>query len=264
LSVLSVINSKRTLLEQLVIRDLQDAYMGSALNRWWAVLHPLIIIMLYLFVFGVVFRQKLSPDTPSTADFAVYLLPGLCAWLTVSAALSRSATSLVASANLVKQVVFPIELLPVRSVLAAHVPMLIGIVVVGIYAVLRFGAVSPLLPLVLVVIVLQGVLLVGVGLILSTLTVFVRDVRDIVQLFASAGLFVTPILYAPGAVPPWFDAAMFYNPFAYAVWCLQDIFYHQAITRPSAWTALVIVSFVAFWAGSRFFERTRPHLGDVL
>jgi len=264
LAVIRVLFSRRGLLEQLVIRELQDAYMGSALNRWWAVLHPALIIGLYLFVFGFVFQQRMGPGAPSTGDFAIYMLPGLCAWLTVSSALSRSANSLIASANLVKQVVFPIELLPVRSVLAAHAPMLIGIMVVGVYAFYRFGDVSPLLPLVVPVILLQAVMLAGFGLLLSALAVFVRDVRDIVQLFASAGLFLTPVIYAPGAAPAWFETVMVFNPFSHAVWCLQDIFYHQRITRGHAWIVLVIVSVLTFWLGSRFFNRTRPHFGDVL
>lgn len=246
------------------MRDLQDAYMGSVLNRWWAVLHPLLIISLYLFVFGFVFQQRMGGNVPSAGDFAIYMLPGLCAWLTVSAALSRSASALVASANLVKQVVFPIELLPARSVLAAHVPMLIGIVIVTIYSIIRFRSVSPLLPLSLIVVLLQAMLLIGIGLFLSALTVFLRDIRDIVQVFASAGIFVTPILYAPAAVPAWFENVMFYNPFSYAVWCLQDIFYHQQITRVDAWVALTLASALALWLGSRFFNRTRQHFGDSL
>lgn len=264
MAVIRVLLAKRGLLEQLVVRDLQDAYMGSALNRWWAILHPLLIIGLYLFVFGFVFRQRTGGAVASTADFAIYMLPGLCSWLTVSAALSRSASSLVASSNLVKQVVFPIELLPVRSVIASHIPVMIGIVVVGIYAIFRFGNISPLLPLVLPVILLQGVMLIGLGLLLSALTVFLRDVRDIVQLFASAGLFLTPILYAPGTTPAWFETVMLFNPFSYAVWCLQDIFYHQKITNPAPWLLLAAVSALALWIGSSFFNRTRQHFGDVL
>jgi lipopolysaccharide transport system permease protein len=263
-SLLRTISARRALLEQLIVRDLQDAYAGSALNRWWAVLHPLLIIGLYTFVFGFVFQQRMGASAPSAGDYVIFMLPGLSAWLTISAALGKSASSLVASANMVKQVVFPIELLPVRSVVAAHVPMLLGIVVVGIYGAVRFGSISPLLPLVIPVILLQAIMLVGIGLFLSAMTVFVKDVRDIVTMFASAGLFVTPVLYSPSIIPAWFDSAMFYNPFSYAVWCMQDIFFHQRITRPGAWIALIAAAFLAFWAGEAFFKRTRPYLGDVL
>jgi lipopolysaccharide transport system permease protein len=264
LSIFRVLLARSALLKQLVLRDVQDAYMGSMLSRWWALLHPLLIVGLYLLVFGFVFQQRLGPNAPSAGDFAIYMLPGLCVWLTISAALSRSASSLVAASNLVKQVVFPIELLPTKSVIASFIPALVGILVVIGYALFRLGTISPLLPLVIPILLLQGIMLIGLGLLLSALTVFVRDVRDIVQMFTSAGIFLTPILFAPGVVPAWFESIMFYNPFSYVVWCLQDVFYHQAITRPDAWIALLASSLIALWVGETFFRRVRAHFGDAL
>jgi lipopolysaccharide transport system permease protein len=264
LRLFRILLDRHALLRQLVRRELQDAYAGSLLNRWWALLHPLAIIGLYLFVFGFVFQQRVGADAEGPGDYAVFMLPGLCAWLTVSAALTRSATALLASANLVKQVVFPIELLPIRSVIAAQMPVLLGVLIVAAYSALGFGKVSPLLPLLVLVVMLQAVMLAGFALFLSALTVFVRDVRDVVQVFTTAGLFITPVLYAPGLVPEWFDGLMVLNPFAYAVWCLQDIFHHQQVTRPGAWLALPVAAGAALFLGQAFFQRTRAHFGDAL
>ena len=263
-SFLSVLVTRRSLLWELVLRDLRDAYQGSAFSKWWAILHPLLIIALYLFVFGHVFSPRLGGTIPDVPDFAVFLLSGLAAWLTVQAALMKSATSLTGSANLVKQVVFPIELLPVRAVLAAQVPLLIGIVVLIVYSAVRFGLVSPLLPLVIVVLLLQTMLLIGMGLLFAALTVFLRDVRDVLQIFVTIGLFLAPILYVPDSLPAWFETVMFFNPFSYAIWCFQDIFFFQAIVHPSAWLALTIGSVVSLLVGVMFFERTRQHFGDAL
>ena len=79
LSLFRVLLRRRALLEQLIIRDLQDAYMGSALSRWWALLHPLVILSLYLFVFGFVFNRQPGVTSVGTSDFAIFMLPGLCA-----------------------------------------------------------------------------------------------------------------------------------------------------------------------------------------
>jgi len=145
----------RDLLVELVRRDLQEAYAGSVLARAWAVLHPLLLVCIYGYVFGYVFTAQLGADMPQEPDFAVFMLIGLATWLTIQPALAKSANSLVVSANLVKQVVFPIELLPVRSVVGSQVTMLVGIVAVVAYSAARFHMVSPLLVLAIYPVVAQ-------------------------------------------------------------------------------------------------------------
>ncbi|PZO75755.1 MAG: ABC transporter [Mesorhizobium amorphae] len=254
----------RDLLRELTARDLSEAYAGSMLSRLWAVLHPLLLIGVYVFVFGYVFTARLGADLPAEPDFAVFILAGLGLWLSIQAALAKSASALVGSANLVKQVVFPIELLPVRSVLAAQLPFLVSTVVVVLYSGLRFGMVSPLLPLVIYVAFWTLVLLVGLALILAPLTVFLRDTRDVVQVVSSFGVFLLPVIYLPGSLPPWFETLLHLNPFSYPVWCMQDALFFQGFEHPFAWLVLPVLALLALWAGLRFFERTRHNLGDVL
>ena len=256
---------RRELLRELVRRDVEEAYSGAMFARFWAFAHPLLIILLYLFVFGYVFVARLGGGAmPAEPDFAVYMLAGLASWLTAQAALAKATSSLLAASNLVKQVVFPIELLPVRSVVAAQLPLLIGVVGLTIYVAARFGMVSPLLPLVLYVVVAQAAMLVGFGLALAALAVFVRDVRDLVQFFSAFGMFLLPVIYLPGSIPDWFEIALHFNPLSYAVWCLQDIFFFQSFRHPYAWFALAALAGLSLWAGVRFFERTRGNFGDVL
>jgi lipopolysaccharide transport system permease protein len=254
----------RELLAELVRRDVNEAYKGSMLASFWAVLHPILLCGLYLFVFGFVFVARLGVELPKEPDFAVMLLCGLASWLAVQAALTKSASSLVASSNLVKQVVFPVELLPARSALAAQLPLLIGIGLVALYSLVRFGVISPMLPLVLYVVAAQVLMLIGFALFASVLTVFLRDVRDVVLFFTSFGLFLAPVIYVPGSLPLWFNYVLYANPFSYAIWCLQDIFYFQSFHHSWAWLIVGILAVTIFDLGCRFFERTRHNLGDAL
>jgi homopolymeric O-antigen transport system permease protein len=254
----------RDLLRELVRRDLHEAYAGSVLSQAWAVLHPLLLVSLYGFVFGYVFTSQAGTDMPAEPDFAVFMLVGLATWMTVQAAPAKAANSLVASANLVKQVVFPIELLPVRSVLAAHVPLLIGIAAVVAYSAARFWMVSPLLPLAIYAIVAQLMLLTGVGLFLSALTVYVRDTRDVVQVWSTVGIFLLPIIYPPGSLPHWFTLILYANPFSYGIWCLQDVFFFGDFRHPFAWLMIGLLGLGALCFGYAFFERTRENFGDAL
>lgn len=254
----------RELLRELVSRELSDAYAGSVLAKAWAVLHPLLLIGLYLFVFGYVFVARVGANLPTAPDFAVFMLSGLTCWLTVQSALGKATSSLVASTNLVKQVVFPFELLPIRAVIAAHIPLMIGLCIILIYSLVRFGIVSPLLPLIVPVMLAQLMLLCGVALFLSALAVYIKDTRDLVQFFTAFGIFLMPVIYLPGALPSWFDIVLYINPFSYAVWCLQDIFFFRTIAHPAAWIILALMAPVVLFLGFRFFERTRGGFGDAL
>jgi lipopolysaccharide transport system permease protein len=254
----------RELLRELVRRDLEEAYAGSALARLWAFIHPMLLIGLYLFVFGYVFTTRLGADLPQVPDYAVYLLAGLAPWLTIQSALARGTNAIVVGTNLVKQVVFPVELLPIRSVLAAQIPLLVGLVLLPIYSAVAFRLVSPLLLLAVYPVLTQLMLLCGTALFLSALTAFLKDTRDIVQFFSSFGVFLVPVLYLPGALPGWFEAALHLNPFSYAIWCLQDVFFFQEFRHPWAWPMAGLLGVTALQLGYAFFQRTRGSFGDVL
>lgn len=254
----------RELLRELVRRDLSEAYAGSVLAKSWALLHPLLLIALYLFVFGYVFVARLGAELPAVPDFAVFMLAGLSAWLTVQAALAKATGSLVAASNLVKQVVFPLELLPIRSVIAAQLPLMIGLLCLTLYSLVRFGLLSPLLPLLLYVIPALALLLTGLSLLLSAMNVFIRDTRDFVQFFLAFGIFLSPVIYTPGSLPPRFEIALWFNPLSHAIWCLQDIFFFQSFKHPVSWLLLGPLAVVALWLGWRFFQKTRANFGDVL
>ncbi|MCZ8316883.1 ABC transporter permease [Phreatobacter sp.] len=264
LAFLRLIIERRALLRELVIRDLRDGYQGSTFARWWALFHPLALISLYLFVFGNVFTPRLGEKLPEAPDFAVFLLSGLSVWLTVQMSLVKSASAVVGSTNLVKQVVFPIELLPVRAVLASLMPMILAMAATALYSALRFGIVSPMLPLAFLVVFFLAMTLMGLGLFFAALTVFIRDTREVLQLFTAAGLFLTPVLYLPGTLPGWFETAIYLNPFSHHVWCLQDVFFHQGLMHPTAWIGMFAVGPLALWLGVAFFERTRHNFGDAL
>lgn len=254
----------RQLLGELVRRDLEESYAGSVLSSFWAILHPLLLIGVYVFVFGYVFTARIGGDLPEVPDFAVFMLSGLVVWLTVAAALPKGTGSLIASSNLVKQVVFPVELLPIRAVIAGHSPMIVGSIVLFLYSAIRFNIVSPFILLAVYPIMAQAMLLAGLALFLSALAAFVRDTRDIVQFVMSFGIFLTPVIFLPGTLPGWFQVVVHLNPFSYAVWCMQDIFFFRSFEHPWAWAVVGPLGLLSLAVGYAFFRRMRPSLGDVL
>lgn len=262
--LLAVLSRHRRLTWELAKREIGQRYAGQLLGRFWALGHPLALMALYLFVFAVVLELKIGGTKELPLDYATYLLAGLIPWLAFQETLSKSATVIHANASLVKQVVFPIEVLPIKGVLVALLTQLIATAVLIAYVLVRHGALPwtyGLLPLLLV---LHAVALVGLAYLVSAVAVYVRDTKDLVQLFATVGLYVMPIFYLPDWVPEALQPILYINPFSYLVWCFQDACYFGRIEHPIAWVVFPAMALLIFLGGYAAFRRLKPTFANVL
>ena len=254
----------RDLTFEMARRELSDRYAGQAFGLVWAVAHPVFLIALYVFIFGVVFRQRIGGTLELPLDYTTYLLSGLVAWLSIQEALNKSCTVITMNAALVKQVVFPLEILPVKAVLASLFPQLVSLVVLIAYVLVTHGvppATYALLPL---LILMQLMWMIGLAYILSSIGVYFRDLKDFVQLFATAGAYLVPVFYLPAWVPAIFKPVLYLNPFSYLIWCYQDALYFGRFEHPWAWGVTAVVSVGTFVGGYRVFRKLKPTLGNML
>jgi len=259
--------SRRRLVWQMAKREVRDRYAGQALGTVWAVAHPILLMGLYLFLFTFVFPSRVPVAGGGHAGAVTYILAGLIPWLTFADAMSRGTGAIVNEAGLVKQVVFPVEILPVKSVLAAAFPQGIATLVLLLYMALvdrRVPALAASLPLLFL---FQLTLMVGVTYALSSIGAYVRDLREIVQVFLSAGIFLAPILYSEEAVErtvPGFAALLPLNPFSHLVWCYQDALYFGQFVHPVSWLLLFVLSPAALFLGHRIFRKLKLVFGEML
>lgn len=249
---------------ELAKREHADRYAGQAFGVVWAIVHPLFLIGLYVFVFKFVFKQNFGGTDELPFDYTVYLLSGLVCWLSSQDALIRSCSAIVSKSDLVRQVVFPLEILPVKVVLSSLFTLAVSIAVIVGYVAITFGRI-PLVYLMLPLLVaLQALFLTGIGFVLAVTGVFMRDIKDFIQVFATAGVYLMPVVYLPDMVPPLFKPFLYLNPFSYLVWCFQDVLFFGRIEHPVAWVVcLVGGSMVLLW-GYRLFDRLRPAFGSVI
>ncbi len=231
---------------------------------FWAVGHPLILMAVYVFIFAVVFKQKIGGTRELPLDYVTYLLCGLIPWMSFQEAMSKSSTVIIGSANLVKQVVFPIEILPVKGVFASFVSQAVCTILLITYVLIMHGYVPLTYLLIPVVFILQIMAMIGVSYILASVGVFFRDLKDFIQVFCVVGMYVMPIFYLPSQVPAMFRPILYLNPFSYLIWCYQDVFYFGRIEHWWAWIVYCILCVATFYLGYRIFRKLKIIFGNVL
>jgi lipopolysaccharide transport system permease protein len=191
----------RQLLWALVKRDVLARYRGSSMGLLWSFINPLVLLGLYTFVFGVVFRSRWGAEDSSTGEFALLLFSGLIVFNLFSEAVGRAPSSVVNNPNYVTKVIFPLELLPSvalgASVFHAVMSMLVWccayIVLRGTPPVTILLAPLTLIPLFLVIL--------GASWFLSSLGVYLRDISQIVGLLITMNLFLSSVFYPLSALP---------------------------------------------------------------
>lgn len=263
--LLAGLSANRRLAWALAKRDMSDEHIGQSFGVGWAILQPLLMMGIYLFVFTFVFATRLEDAPNPHLDYSVYLFSGLIPWLTLSLVLGRAPTIVVSNTGLVKQVALPIEILPIKSLYGPFVFFSVTAAVSLLYAVISSGGRLALTTVLLPVLtVLLFMLAVGLSLFLSCLGAFFRDTKEFVNVFLSAGLFILPILYKPGWLPPALAWVISLNPLSAVIWCWQDALYYGAFAHPGAWVANILLSVMALIVGARVFMTAKDHFGDVL
>jgi len=258
----------RALVGVLVAREVKARYRGSVLGFFWSLLNPLLMLAVYALVF-----QLLLPNrSPSTSPYALFLFCGLLPWNWLSSAVTDSAASLLTHGALLRKILFPAEVLPAVSVLAQGVHFLLALpVLLGALLLGALGAFGPRIPLgwplvqVAGLLVLQALLLLGIGLFLAALTVHFRDVKDLLQTALSVLFFATPILYTLNDLPRTrMTGLLSLNPLAPLFSGWHDALFYGRFSPPSTWGAAAAVSLAAFVVGFAFFDRLRDSFPEAV
>jgi lipopolysaccharide transport system permease protein len=255
----------RGLLATLTARELKARYRGSVLGFLWSLANPLLLLAIYTFVFDVIFRPRVEGISP----YALFVVCGLFPWIWLSASTLEGSMSLVANSGLIRKAVFPAELLPMVAVLANAVHLLLAmpVLVAGLVAARLLnhsvGGVSGfLLP---VVLLLQMPMIAGLAVGASALTVYFKDVRDLLANLLNLLFFVTPILYSLQSLAgrPLLYWLVRLNPFTPFTAAYQQILFFGRLPALSLWLQMAAVSLVVWALGAGIFERLRENLVET-
>ena len=260
----ALVNERCSLLAIMTWRELTDRYAGQALGAAWAVISPLLMMATYMLAFGVIFRGRIGPVDNGT-EYVAFMLAGLVPWMAMQDCVSRATSAITGHANLVKQVVFPNEILPLRVALSSMSILLIGLIVT-IPLAIASGAWHPFGLLVLLPIAIASfvLLLVGLSFWLAAIGVFARDIKDLISFLLGIGLFLHPVLYPPASVPSWLGPWFMLSPFSHMIWCFRDALTLSNHEHIWSWLVFPLVSISTFTMGWRGYRMLKPTFGNAL
>lgn len=259
----SLVKNRRLLME-MTRRDMTDRYAGNVLGTAWAVIHPLALILIFVFIFSVVFKVKAQVIGGVPTDHTAYMISGLIPWLVAADVLSRGPGIITTHAALVKQVVFPIEILPVKVVLASLPTLVVGTAGLIVYMLWTYGSIGPAFLLYPLAAVILYVFLIGAAFALSAAGVFLRDVKDFIQLFVLIGLYAAPIFYYMDWLPEAARPFIYINPFTTFIEMFHDAAYYAGIRDYGLWLGGVAWSIASLLLGVTVFHRSKHQFGSFL
>ena len=251
----------RGLIQSLVARELKARYRGSVLGFFWSFINPLLLLLIYSFVFTVVL-----PGTrpPQLEPYALFMFCGILPWTWFSSSLLESSNVLIAGGNLIKKVLFPAEVLPIVTVLANLVHFGLGLpILIAFLIYYRAPLHVSELAWFPVVVLVQLVLTLGLALIVSALTVHLRDLKDILANLLTFWFFATPIIYPLSTAPPIGRVFLNMNPFTHLAVSYQEILFYDGPFGHWKWLlALGAGSVLLFLLGYFIFDRLRDSFAE--
>jgi lipopolysaccharide transport system permease protein len=262
--VVSLLTRHRELTWVLAKRDLSERYAGQWLRTFWVVAHPLLVMGVYVLVFTLVFGARLVGAETFPQGYAAYILAGLIPWMAFQESMHKSCQAVTGNAALVQQVVFPVEVLPVKGVLASLVTQVIGIGGLTVFGLVWQGRLPLTYGMLPLLFALQLLAMIGTSYILSSVSVYFRDLKDLIQVFCVIGVYLMPVLYLPDWVPASLQSLLYLNPFSYMAWCYQDALYFGRFDHPWAWLVFSALSLGVFYVGCSTFRHLKTWFGSAL
>lgn len=245
-------------------REVLGRYRGSMFGLLWSFFNPLFMLAVYTFVFSVVFKARWSINNASKTEFALVLFAGLIVFNLFAECINRAPTLIVANPNYVKKVVFPLEILPVVSLLSALYHAVISLVVwLAAYCVF-YGLPHPTVLLLPVVLLPLGLFILGLSWLLASLGVFLRDISQIIGIAVTVLMFLSPIFYSASSLPEAYRHWLYVNPLTPFVEMTRDVLYWGKVPDAAVLAGCWLMSLLMAWLGFAWFQKTRKSFADVL
>ena len=258
MNVIKEIYEYREMVYNLVKRELRGRYKGSALGFLWTFLNPLLQLLVYTLVFSVIMRSGIE-------KYYIFLFVALVPWIFFSASVTGGSTSVQASADMVKKIYFPREVMPISYVTSAFVNMILTFVVVfGVLIITGFGVNIKAVLFLPIIMIVEYILALGIALLTSALTVYFRDLAYILGLITMAWQFLTPVMYSEEMVPAKLMPIWNINPMTPIIQAYRTILYYKEIPQLETLLHATVLGILVLVIGSVVFRRLQKGFAEEL
>ncbi|MFM9847226.1 MAG: ABC transporter permease [Hyphomicrobiaceae bacterium] len=258
--------SHRTLIHQLIRREVVARYRGSALGILWSMITPLFMLATFTFVFGTIFQTRwtTSGATASIGEFAIIIFVGLIVFQLFSEVVNRAPTLVLSNPNYVKKVVFPLEILPVVALGSALFHTAVSLLVLCFFMLAFAGHVPLTLPFLPVVLAPLLLVILGLSWFLSSLGVYFRDISQVLGTLLTALMFLSPIFFPSSALPDWVKPWLILNPLSLPIEQARDVLIWGKAPDFLALAIYTLPALAVAAGGLWWFQKTRKGFADVL
>lgn len=247
----------RELLKTNITKDVGGKYKKSFLGVLWSFVNPLLQIMVYAFVFQVIMKSNIE-------NYAVYLCCGLIPWQYFSSVVLRGAATIIDNGNIIKKVYFPREILPISLVSSEGINFLISTIIILGFVI--FGGIGLSINILwyFFILAIQYIVSIGVAFLVSSLTVYFRDLMHILGIIMQLMFYATPIVYAIDSVPEKFHWLVKLNPMSYLITGYRDIFYNKSMPDFHGLLIAFIMGIILITVGYLVFRKLEKRFAEEL
>lgn len=234
------------------------------LGYCWSFFNPVLMLAVYTFVFGVVFKARWDNTDGTQGEFALIIFSGLIIFNLFAECFIRAPGMILHNSNYVRKIVFPLEIFPIIAIGAALFHLLISFIVWLVFYFFVMG-VPPITAILLPVVLLPLILMtLGLSWLLSSLGVYLRDVSQVVGVLTTALMFLSPIFYPLASLPQSYQPIFMLNPMTATIEQARTILIYRHLPDWSLLGISTAISFLVLWAGFAWFQKTRKGFADVL
>ena len=254
----------RELIRSLTQREVIGRYRGSILGILWSFFNPVLMLTVYTFVFSVIFKARWNAGVDSRSEFALVLFAGLMVFTLFSETVNRAPSLILANANYVKKVVFPLEILPWVNIGSSLFHTLISLGVWLMFYGFLFGVppvTAGLIPAVLLPLIAFTM---GISWFLASLGVYLRDVSHVIGVLTTILMFLSPIFYPISSIPEEYRGLLQWNPLMPSIEMARDVLIWGKQPEWSLYTVSLATGLLVAYLGFAWFQKTRKGFADVL
>jgi lipopolysaccharide transport system permease protein len=256
----------RVLIQNLVSRELKARYRGTVLGFLWSFLNPLLLMIVYTAVFGLIIRPRDPLFESKPLVYALYLFCGVLPWHWFASSTLESANVLMINGNLIKKILFPAEILPVVTVTANMVHFLFGLPILLVFIFILGHKLTPFVLLLPLVIMAQYVFSLALSMLVSSLTVHFRDIKDILANLLTFWFFATPIVYSMKFESIQKNTVLLgflnLNPMTHIVQGYQYCLFYGSLFHWKRLGITFLISLLLFVIGYTVFDRLRDSFAE--